>query len=325
MMVESRDTTSLAQPLEHSKGVSQALHLAAYDGPPKEGSSQEFRPDKISTDHNEALHLSARPKTGSSSQEFHPDQIHSNKERVDAWLRSAYIESTNGTPSGSKHALEDHKEAIRAADSVGNQWLNREQDAMLRSLNPEQQAKAELRFEEQIDRLPPDVRQRVNNLRFRLKEDYNQHGAQAWTTQAGNVEQIMRLLPPDMQKTFTQLRQTDEQQEKTMNALGEARDLEQYPLKTRMLAARELAKQGNLEGSREMMNEMLKLSPELVHSPQFGKCFENPRLLSENIRWDGNLHRSQQKQAPESIIDQLIKKLEKLERGTDEKKPADSI
>jgi hypothetical protein len=264
--------------------------------------------------HTDALYLAAYdPPSGVnySAGKFHLDQIHASKDRIDALLHSAYLESNNGTPSGPMHAIEDHKDAIRAADSINFPWLKTEEQGIFQSLSygRDRQSTLATQFEQQVEGLPSGLRQKVNNLRFILGRDYSEHGAEAWNTHAGEVGQIMALLPPKMRKTFGQMRQTDEQLETALKALVEAQDLESYPEKTRLLAARQMAKQGNIDGSRDMINEMMRLKPDLAQSPLLAQIFENPHLLSTNVEWDGVMRRSKPPERRKSGLEQLLEEL----------------
>jgi len=268
--------------------------------------------------HTDALYLAAydRPHCGvvNSAGVFHLDQIQARKERVDDLLQSAYLESKNGTALGARNALKDHKDAIHAADSIDFAWLTRKEQGISQSVSCAnvRQSTLATHFDQQVETLQSDVRQKVNHLRFPLGQDYEDHGAEAWNTHAGEVKQIMALLKPEpeMQKTFAQMRQTDKELEAAQNALTEAQSLGSYPVKTRLLAAREMAKQGNIDGSREMINEVVKLKPDLAQSPLLAQAFENPRLLSENVEWDGVM-RSQPLKQRKSVFEQLQEEFEK--------------
>jgi hypothetical protein len=240
--------------------------------------------------------------------------IFARRDEVESFINSGFMQeyAADTSPQRRDHARKDYFDAISAADRVPKSWVSDQYAALADNIRDGHVAyeKAFKNFRSGVDALPGPTRVAVNGMLHKLKNAYNQEGAGAWQNHPELVNKIAGMLPLDLLDDFRQMEELDKRRERAIGAADVLSGLESAPITTRTIAARFLAGQGDIEGSRDLLNQILKLNPDLKDSPIFATMFESPKLMAE-MPWGGP--GALRPPAPTNPLEELFKHLAPVE------------
>lgn len=185
--------------------------------------------------------------------------------------------------NGQALARTDYFSAISEADKIDKQWVFKQSDMVIgaQADNLLQYHRLTIDFQAAVQALPAPTRQRVNQLLAEAGTQYEKDFTHTWDKNPELEQKVLSALPPDLRSTFREITKLDRANINLQKGQQDAEALHQMPLATRVDAAAFLGQIGDVEGSRALMNEVLKLNPALKNSPVFGDLFLEPAKWGE--------------------------------------------
>lgn len=227
---------------------------------------------------------------------------------IDTMLISATVE--NSRESGSPLAKKDYMDAVTAADGVDTNWLTQQAAAIASTSDQTKRAYSDSANQlfSNIRLLPDPARRNANAVFAQVVQEQAKPGFEGWDKNPDLKRKMYDALPPELRPLFTQMLSHETKYADLTKGMTQLEALVAAPTQTRIEAAKFLGTNGDIQGSREIMNQLLNLDPRLAQDPAFAGLFEDPTKWG-SPEFSGGAQQPVEKQV-DGVVQQLLKLFE---------------